>query len=754
MQRWPKHRLSLFRLLYSRSNRSFSTAKPGIPNPLVLQVWGANTGVGKTVLSTALLRTAEQPSLYLKPVQTGPSLAADALLVSKVAPDARAVTLHSYNQPVSPDLAASLDDIQPPTDASLCEQTAHGLGQFLETINILNNHTRALALVETAGGALSPVPSGALQADAYRSLNLPALLVGDPTLGGISTTLAAYEALRIRGYDVSTIVFFANILQDNVQLENEVSVKRVVEKDGISVFQAPAIPPIDVPLIEYCQTPAVSDFFTNLSEHLYDVQEKRFRNLKHMQERASDIFWYPFTQHTSLGSVTCIDSASGDMLSCYDQTNGLHEMVDGIGSWWTNGVGHGNAEMAKAMGRACGRYGHVMFPEATNAPAFELASSLLSGVGQGWADRVFYSDNGSTAVEVALKMAFRKRARDFPEHTGKPVKIVAIDGGYHGDTLGVMDCATESVYNEQQTPWFESRGVFFEAPTASLVDGVWQVHMPEWTGANYDIILSGRGELMDRNRDVPVYSSKIKERLDTAEASGVEFGALLIEPVLQGAGGMRLIDPAFQRALVAECRARGVPVIFDEVFTGLWRLGSESGAGLLGVQPDVGVFAKLLTGGTVPLAATLASKEVFKAFDGEGKAEALLHGHSYTAHASGCAAGVEAMRQYEGLKGDREYWDLATARELSCADEVEEVVVLGTVLGLKIRGDGEGYGATGAKKVIDRLQQEGVFSRPLGNVVYIMSTPLTDRAWCDEVMKKVHRVLTNGSERTSKRAEA
>lgn len=139
------------------------------------------------------------------------------------------------------------------------------------------------------------------------------------------------------------------------------------------------------------------------------------------------------------------------------------------------------------------------------------------------------------------------------------------------------------------------------------------------------------------------YRSAIAAALDGHAASGRgRIAACLMEPIMQGAGGMNFVDPLFQKLLAAECRGRGVPVIADEVFAGLWRLGHPSACGALGIEPDVACYAKLLTAGMVPLSATLASEAVFKAFEGDTKAEALLHGHSYTAHPTGCQ--VQTLR--------------------------------------------------------------------------------------------------------------
>lgn len=725
----------MFRVVSRKSLKlkQFSSLRRSITNgpPLVLQVWGANTGVGKTILSAALLRHTTSPSLYVKPVQSGYPADDDALLVQTYAPNTNSSILHALEAAVSPDLAAELSGSPPISDDTIKGRMGHHLTAFLK------DKESALAVVETAGGVLSPVPSGNLQADLYREFRLPALLVGDSALGGIGITLGAYEALKIRGYDVIAIVFF----EDDGGLENEAAVERHVAQDGTAVFRAPSIPPKDVTLDRYFAEEDVKLFFERLEGYSRKSEDRRFQKLREMKKEAKEIFWFPFTQHTQLKDVTCIDSAYGNDFCCYDPERGLYPMTDAIGSWWTNGVGHGNPQIAKAVGNACGRYGHVMFAEATYEPAFDLARMLLGGVGKDWASRVFYSDDGSTAVEVALKMAFRKRAVHFPQHLGRPVQIVGVEGCYHGDTLGVMDCAPRSDFNVSQTPWYESRGVFFEPPTAAMKNGVWKLKAPKWTGLNRDVKMSSLEELFDNNRLVTTYNEYISKHLDDVLQNGIELGACLIEPVLLGAGGMQLVDPAFQRALVNECRTRGIPIIYDEVFTGLWRLGVESAIELLGEKPDIGVYGKLLTGGVVPIAVTLASEDVFRSFDGDSKLSALLHGHSYTGHAIGCAAGVDALKQYEGKVENRTYWDSGMVAELSSLELIEQAISIGTLFAFTVKGGG-GYAATAAKSLVERLKSEDIFVRPLGNTIYAMCHPLTEKSYCDEVLGRIFRILT------------
>lgn len=716
--------------------------------PSVYQVWGANTGVGKTVFSGALLHALQRPSLYLKPVQSGFPEDDDAVVVKKLAPQARALSLFNFSRPVSPDLATRSSDASLVSDNQLISGTSDILHDYLlaPMKSLKCSQVPSFALVETAGGVLTPAPSGSLQADTYRSLRLPAILVGDSKLGGISATLSAYEALRLRGYDVSAIVLF----QSTEGLENEVSIQHNLEQSDTKVFLAPPLPSYPAPLSSYLRDQETSYFFVKLCNHLKHTEQIRRAYLQSLSEKAAKLFWYPFTQHSKLDKIRVFDSAYGNNIAVFDDAYATpYEMTDAMGSWWTNGVGHGNTKIAKAIANAAGRYGHVMFAGAVHEPAFLVAQRAIETVGAGWATRTFFSDNGSTAVEVALKMAFRKRANDEPQRNHLPVHIVGLRNSYHGDTLGVMDCSERSDFNVGQTPWYEPRGYFFEPPTVALRRGIWKVEVPEWLSDCQSKQMAGMDEAMDKERDLSLYKQAIGRRLDDILDSGqVDLGALLIEPVLLGAGGMKMVDVAFQRALVLECRSRKIPIVFDEVFTGFWRLGEVSGGNLIGCTPDVAAYGKLLTGGAVPLAITLASEEVFNAFRGNSKKEALLHGHSYTAHAIGCAAAVESLRVYEKelAAGKNKYWCEEDAREISSMEGVECVTMLGTVLSVEMSGTEQGYSASGAQEIVRRLAGEQVFTRALGNVVYLMCTPLTSSSECKQLTHKLMRVLdTAGS---------
>lgn len=431
------------------------------------------------------------------------------------------------------------------------------------------------------------------------------------------------------------------------------------------------------------------------------------------------------------------------------------------------------------MGYAAARYGHVMFPENVNEPALRCAELLLGGVGKDWASRVYYSDNGSTAIEIALKMAFRKFALDhgivmdsdksITNQRNIQFKVLALNGSYHGDTLGAMEAQAPSAYTSfLQQPWYSGRGLFLDPPTMYIRNKTCNLSLPQSIQHDHlspgDTCFPSLAEIFCKTRDTSpaadFYSSYISQQLSEYSLSNnsEHIAALIIEPVIQGAGGMHMIDPLFQRVLVKECRNRKIPVIFDEVFTGFWRLGVESASELLGCLPDVACYAKLMTGGIVPLAATLTTEAVFDAFKSDSKLTALLHGHSYTAHAMGCSAAVKAIQWFRdpstnsNLDFDhmklKELWDGTLVNQLSSLPNVKRVVSLGTLCAIELKAEGSdaGYASLYARSLLQQLREEDdVYLRPLGNVLYLMCGPCTTRDSCTQQLHKVHRRLCSFS---------
>lgn len=766
----------------------------GLQTP-VFQVYGSNTDIGKTLVSAGIVQSAVRNRsaaasggrvAYIKPLQTGTDDAqpegfqGDAAFVQRYAlknvhGDAvnvlDASTLFSWKTPVSPHLAATLEGHTITDDALVALLTAK-----LQAINADTKDPYSLVLVETAGGVCSPSASMRFQADVYRGLRLPVVLIGDGKLGGISSTMSALESLLLRGYDVAALC-----LVEQEQLDNAAALEPRLSELGIPIFTMQPIPPQPEPLDEWFADH--EHVFDTINASLQGFHRQRLDRFEHMHTRAEQVFWWPFTQHKKYGALSIIDSAHGDDFSILNrESNTLAPMFDACASWWTQGIGHGNSKMATALAYTAARYGHVMFPENAHEPALQLSEKLLATVGKRWASRVYFSDDGSTAVEVALKMAFRKfvtdhdldysafTAKEINETKKKKLVVLAQANCYHGDTLGVMNIAEPSVYNEKQHPWYRPEGIFLKTPSLAIRDGEFVISLDKEinggvggsTGETF-ASMEDAFDLTRRSADVKeTYRKYVASEIDAAEQrsgqDGIDvlIGALLIEPVLIGAGGMVLVDPLFQRAVVEECRARKIPVIFDEVFSGWWRLGVQSGRDLLGVDPDIACYAKLLTGGVVPLAVTLASEEVFGTFFDDAKGEALLHGHSFTAHPIGCAAALTSLDMYSifnkssdeaaGGKGSatttRIYWNADLVKQLSQLSQVARTFAIGTVVGIELETSSAGYASSEAQDLIKVLRKDEIYARALGNVVYMMCSPLTTTEDCDRHLAKLTHHLT------------
>ena len=395
-------------------------------------------------------------------------------------------------------------------------------------------------------------------------LRLPVLLVGDSKLGGISQTISSFESLKIRGYDVETVVLFEeNKYQNHLYLAEYFG-----EKHGIPVKTVPEPPArMETPAADAL---AMANYYNNGSKsaglrealgYLDTRHQSRLARLESMSTTASQKIWYPFTQqkHLTPGKITVIDSAQGDYFQTFTSPSKsdrpgsvsaslLQPSFDGSASWWTQGLGHGNPRLSLSAGYAAGRYGHVMFAEAVHEPALALAETLLAGLANPRLTRAFFSDNGSTGTEVAVKMALRaaRRRYGWRDEGGEAVGVLGLRGSYHGDTIGAMDCSEPCVFN-QEVEWYQGRGAWLGYPTVQCRGGLWQVDVPEEMGplratgsfpslsAIFDVEgRESRGQALG-------YVQFITAALEKLAAQGQKFGALMMEPVVLGAGGMLLV---------------------------------------------------------------------------------------------------------------------------------------------------------------------------------------------------------------------
>lgn len=721
-------------------------------------VFGSNTNVGKTHYCSLVAALASQsglPVAYFKPIQTGYPHDDDAGRVRKMAPQARTACGHGYREPIAPHRCAEREQ-SPLTDAQVVDCITGFVASWQEELR-----AGGLCLIEGAGGVLSPLPSGALAADAYRILRYPVVLVVDPNLGGISGAITAVEALERRGFDIALIISFASEHENPVYLRQWWSTRN----REACVLEIP----LDIQkwtpsgwMGESEMPPAVFDAVRQSLTSLCNYRFNRARRLRELQEESERVLWWPFTQHGTVGSPRVIDAAQGNNLTyvvpqadsgfSLGASGGLflQQVFDGSASWWTSGVGHGHPGLAHEVGCALGRYGHVLFPEHTHLPAARLAVNLLDTVGAPWASRVFFSDNGSTAVEAALKMAFRRAECSGVVARGGMPLVLGLMDSYHGDTIGAMNAASPNGFNRRES-WYRPSGFWIDFPKFAFRNGELMVAESEvfrctegWgreSVTNHECKDSGWPRCLFSSMS-DLFNVKRRVDSDPALVSAYErcaqyalaqvrgrCGALLIEPCVHGSAGMIGVDPLFQHVLVRSARREGIPVVFDEVFSGFWRLGFRSAAEVLLVEPDIACYSKALTGGLVPLAVTLASDHVFDAFFSESKSDSLLHGHSYTAHPAGCSAAIESLRLYESHFKEWKTrpilnWSEEAAVRFSKWETVERVLTLGTLFAIELRSIESGYFSLGARKVVAELLHRGIAVRPLGSVVYLMSSVL------------------------------
>ena len=397
--------------------------------------------------------------------------------------------------------------------------------------------------------------------------------------------------------------------------------------------------------------------------------------------------WHPFTQEQTAPDPVVIERGSGALLETADG----RELLDMVSSWWVNLHGHAHPYMAQAIAAQAAKLEQVIFAGYTHEPAVRLAKRLVDKL-PGDLSRVFFSDDGSTAVEVALKLAIQ-----YWRNQGEPrSRLLAFDGGYHGDTVGAMSVGRSSG--------------FFEA-FAPLLFQVDRLPFPEtWDGD-------------------PDVAEKEAHALTALRQYLVEHGddtaALIVEPLVQGAAGMRMCRPQFVQTVVEELRQHGILVIFDEVMTGFGRTGNLFACQGVGVAPDLICLSKGLTGGFMAMSITVASERIYKAFLAEEFDRAFTHGHSFTANALGCAvanASLDLMEQRETTDNiariEARHW--AWLKQLHKHARVEHCRVTGTIVAFDVVGGGSGYTADVGPRLKAAFFDKGLLIRPLGNVVYLL----------------------------------
>jgi adenosylmethionine-8-amino-7-oxononanoate aminotransferase len=388
----------------------------------------------------------------------------------------------------------------------------------------------------------------------------------------------------------------------------------------------------------------------------------------------SSPIWHPFTQHALTPDATLVTRGEGAWLQTQ---NG--RMLDAISSWWVITHGHRHPRIVEAIKKQSDLLDQVIFAGFTHQPAEDLARGLIEIVPQGLT-KVFYSDSGSTSVEVALKMAL-----GFWKNTGKErTRIIALEHGYHGDTVGTMSAGARGVYNAAYEP---------------LLFDVVRLPFPS--------------------------AGREKETLDRLRQAAPGAAALIVEPLILGGGGMLMYSADVLREMAAICRDNGTLLILDEVMTGFGRTGTLFACEQAGISPDILCLAKGLSGGSLPLAATLCREEIFAAHHSTDRSRTFFHSSSFTANPIACASACANLEVWRDEPVRERIAALAQRQEEGLARfrgdvRFENVRRLGTITALDLKVPDAGYLANVAPELIKFFHDRGILLRPLGNTIYVL----------------------------------
>ncbi|HLF52345.1 adenosylmethionine--8-amino-7-oxononanoate transaminase [Flavobacterium sp.] len=418
-----------------------------------------------------------------------------------------------------------------------------------------------------------------------------------------------------------------------------------------------------------------------------------------LTERDRQYLWHPYTQHKTAAPPIAI--ARGKEALLWDENN--KEYIDAIASWWVNPFGHSNTFIADAIYKQLTTLEHVLFGGFTHEPAIVLSEKLMEILPNNQ-KKIFFSDNGSTAVEVAIKVALQY----FFNKGEKRTTIVAFENAFHGDTFAAMAASGISFYTQA------FQGMFIDV-----------VRIP--------VPVKGQEEMS--------YIA-LQEAIKNNNVAGFIF-----EPLVQGAAGMVMFEPEALDELIKICQENKVLTIADEVMTGFGKTGKNFACDYLQTQPDMICLSKALTGGTIPMAITTFTQDLFDAFYSDDINKALFHGHTFTANPTGCAAALASLEllqtdamQANILRVNQSH--LAFQKQIESHPKVKTARVLGVIFALEIKTESSAsYYGTLRNKLYDFFIENGVILRPVGNIVYILPPYIITTKQLEKVYHVVEKAL-------------
>lgn len=419
-----------------------------------------------------------------------------------------------------------------------------------------------------------------------------------------------------------------------------------------------------------------------------------------LTERDRQHLWHPYTQHKTAALPIAIKKGKGALL--WDEND--KEYVDAIASWWVNPFGHSNTFIADAIYKQLTTLEHVLFGGFTHEPAIILAEKLIEILPKNQ-KKIFFSDNGSTAVEVAIKVALQY----FFNKGEKKTTIIAFENAFHGDTFAAMAASGISFYTQA------FQGMFIDV-----------VRIPVPVKGNEEISYSTLREVIKNNT----------------------CAGFIFEPLVQGAAGMVMYEPETLDKLIQICQENNVLTIADEVMTGFGKTGKTFATDYLVEKPDMMCLSKALTGGTIPMAITTFSSVIFEAFYDDDINKALFHGHTFTANPTGCAAALASLEllqtnemQANIIRVNKSHLDFQ--ERIKNHPKVTVTRVLGVIFALEIKTETAAsyYGGL-RNKLYNFFIENGVILRPVGNIVYILPPYIIS----EEQLEKIYQVVENALE--------
>lgn len=426
-----------------------------------------------------------------------------------------------------------------------------------------------------------------------------------------------------------------------------------------------------------------------------------------LSERDKKVIWHPYT-HQKYGPES-IPIVRGEGVWLFDE-NG-NKYIDAVSSWWVTIHGHANPYIAEKIYRQALVLEQVIFAGFTHLPAIELAERVLK-ILPGDFSKIFYSDNGSTATEVSIKMAIQYWWNGGNKNRNK---ILAFTNSYHGDTFGAMSIS--------------QRGIF----TLAFQDRLFEVLFADAPEAGKPVTIKG-------------YS--FEESMELLKACA----CVIYEPLIQGAGGMNMYEPGALEDFLNICKGNGMICIADEVMTGFGRTGKLFASEYCSVYPDIICLSKGITGGAMALGVTACSENIYNAFVDDDKSKTFFHGHSFTANPLACTAALASLDllQHEETAGNIERLvnkHSVFKRELinhSAALNIKNIRQTGTIIAFEVNDAAEGYNSNIRDAFTKKALAKGVYLRPLGNTVYLMPPYCITAAELDQVYEVIVQILKEG----------